>query len=46
MFFAPAIIIENNLKGVKISQNRTKAGAIVHAFWPRLAKNASFLHQP
>jgi hypothetical protein len=32
MFFPPAKIIENNLKGVKVTQNQSKAWAIVHAF--------------
>jgi hypothetical protein len=35
--------MENNLKGVKMRQNRSKAWAIVHAFWPKMAKNACFL---
>jgi hypothetical protein len=33
MFFVAAKIIEIHLKGVKITQNRSKAWAIVHAFW-------------
>jgi hypothetical protein len=31
-FFPPAKVIENNKKAVKMSQNRAKAWAIVHAF--------------
>jgi hypothetical protein len=42
MFFAPAKLIENNLKGVKIGQNRSKAWAIVRAFWPKMTQNACF----
>jgi hypothetical protein len=45
MFFAPAKIIENNLKGVKMSQNRSKPWAIVHAFWPKMIQDGCFLHQ-
>jgi hypothetical protein len=32
MFFAPFKLIENHLKGVKMSQDRSKPWAIVHAF--------------
>jgi hypothetical protein len=45
MFLAPAKIIEINLKGVKMTQNRSKPLAIVHAFWSKMVKNACFLHQ-
>jgi hypothetical protein len=38
MFFAPAIIIENNLKCLKMSQNQSKAGAIYSPCF--LAKNS------
>jgi recombinational DNA repair protein RecT len=44
MFFAPLKLIENNLKGVKMTQNPSKAWAIVHAFWSKMAKNTCFLH--
>jgi hypothetical protein len=33
MFFASAKIIENYLKGEKMTQNRSKEWAIVHAFF-------------
>jgi Ran GTPase-activating protein (RanGAP) involved in mRNA processing and transport len=36
--FAPFKLIENNLKGVKMIQNRSKPWAIVHAFWSKMAK--------
>jgi hypothetical protein len=39
MFFAPLKFIENNLKGVKMTQNSSKPWAIVHAFWSKMAKN-------
>jgi hypothetical protein len=44
MFFAPAKIIENNLKGVNMTHNRSKPWAIVHAFWPKMPQNAWFFH--
>jgi hypothetical protein len=45
MFFAPFKLIENNLKGVKMSQNRSKQWAIVHAFWSKITPNACFLQK-
>jgi hypothetical protein len=36
--------MENDLKGVKMTQNRSKPWAIVHAFWPKMVKNPGFLH--
>jgi hypothetical protein len=44
MFFEPAKIMGNNLKGVKMTQNRSKPWAIVHAFWPKITGSACFLH--
>jgi hypothetical protein len=44
MFFVSAKIIENNLKGVKMTQNPSKAWAIVHSCWPKMTQNACFLH--
>jgi hypothetical protein len=45
MFFVSAKIIEYNLKGVKTTQNRPKAWAIVHTFWLQMTQNACFLFQ-
>jgi hypothetical protein len=39
-FFHKQEIIENNLKSVKMNQNRSKVWAIVHAFWPKMTQNA------
>jgi hypothetical protein len=36
-------IQENNLKGVKMTENPSKPWAIVHAFWPKMPENACFL---
>jgi hypothetical protein len=44
MFFASGKIIENNLKGVKMSQNRSKTWVIVHSFCLKVAKEACLLH--
>jgi hypothetical protein len=40
IFFAPFKLIENKLKGVKMTQHRSKPWAIVHTFWSKMAKNA------
>jgi hypothetical protein len=40
MFFAPFKLIEMYLKGEKMTQNRSKPWAIVHAFWSKMAKNS------
>jgi hypothetical protein len=37
--FSQGIIIKNNIKGVKIGQNRSKSWAIVPAFWPKTTEN-------
>jgi hypothetical protein len=39
MFFATGKIIENYLKGLKMTQNRSKPWAIIHAFWPKMTEN-------
>jgi hypothetical protein len=45
MFFAPFKLIENSFKVVKMTQNRSKPWAIVHASFSKMDKNACILHQ-
>jgi hypothetical protein len=45
MFIASAKIIKNNLKGAKMTYNRSNAWAIVHAFCPEMTPNACFIHE-